>query len=112
MERDHAAHRSPDCYHSSMKTTHKPKIIQFTASGQVVIPLWLRKECGIKEGTRALVYREKDAILLKPIAPQRVKNLRGSLKGSGVLKSLMENRKRERELSRNAFDSMQTGRRQ
>jgi hypothetical protein len=52
----------------------------------------------IGEGTRALVYQEGDAIILKPITPGHIKNLRGSLKGSGVLKSLMNDRKREREL--------------
>ena len=81
-----------------MKTTPKTSTIHFTANGEVAIPLWLRKELGIGEGTRALVYREGDAILLKPIMPHRVKNLRGSLKGSGVLKALMDGRERGREL--------------
>jgi bifunctional DNA-binding transcriptional regulator/antitoxin component of YhaV-PrlF toxin-antitoxin module len=80
-----------------MKTTPKTNTIHFTVNEEVTIPLWLRKEFGIEEGTRALVYREGDAILLKPITPRRIKNLRGSLKGSGVLKSLMDGRKRERE---------------
>ena len=67
-------------------------------NGQVAIPRWLRKEFGIEEGTRALVYKAGDAIVLKPITPRHIKNLRGSLKGSGVLKSLTDGRKREREL--------------
>ena len=67
-------------------------------NGQVAIPRWLRKEFGIEEGTRALVYKAGDAIVLKPITPRHIKNLRGSLKGSGVLKSLMDGRKRKREL--------------
>ena len=73
-------------------------MIHFNAKGQVVIPRWLRKEFGIKEGTRALVYRKGDAIVLKPITLRDIKNLRGSLKASGVLESLMEGRKREREV--------------
>mgnify|MGYP001232292413 CR=1 FL=1 len=81
-----------------MKTTHKSDTIHFTVKGQVVIPHWLRKEFDIEEGTRALVYQEGDAIVLKPITPRHIKNLRGSLKGSGVLKSLMEGRKCERDL--------------
>ena len=81
-----------------MKTTHKTDMIHFTVKGQVVIPRWLRKEFDIEAGTRALVYREEDAIVLKPITPRHIKNLRGSLKGSGVLKALMDDRKREREL--------------
>lgn len=81
-----------------MKTTNKTDTIRFTVKGQVVIPIWLRKEFDIEEGTRALVYQEGDAIVLKPITPRHIRRLRGSLKGSGVLKSLMEDRKREREL--------------
>ncbi|HWF13303.1 MAG TPA: AbrB/MazE/SpoVT family DNA-binding domain-containing protein [Candidatus Acidoferrales bacterium] len=81
-----------------MKTTNKTDTIRFTVKGQVVIPIWLRQVFEIEEGTRALVYQEGDVIILKPITPSHIKNLRGSLKGSGVLKSLMEDRKREREL--------------
>jgi AbrB family looped-hinge helix DNA binding protein len=81
-----------------MKKTPMPNTIHFTSSGRVAIPCWLRDELGIEGGTRALVYQEGDAIELKPITPHYIKNLRGSLKGSGVLKSLMDGRKREREL--------------
>ena len=81
-----------------MKTTHKTDTIYFTVKGQVVIPRWLRKEFDIEEGTRAFVYQDGDAIVLKPITVKHIRNLRGSLKGTGVLKALMEDRKREREL--------------
>ena len=81
-----------------MKNTHKTDTIYFTVKGQVVIPRWLRKEFDIEEGTRAFVYQDGDAIVLKPITPKHIKSLRGSLKGTGVLKALMEDRKREREL--------------
>ena len=81
-----------------MKTTPKTGTIRFTGKGHVVIPGWLRKELDIEEGTRAIVYQEGDAIVLKPITPRHIRNLRGSLKGSGLLKALMDGRKREREL--------------
>lgn len=81
-----------------MNTTHRADTIFFTVKGQVVIPRWLRKEFEIDEGTRAQVYAEGDHIILKPITPKYLKSLRGSLKGTGVLKALMEDRKREREL--------------
>jgi AbrB family looped-hinge helix DNA binding protein len=81
-----------------MKNTHRTDTIYFTVKGQVVIPKWLRKEFEIEEGTRALVYQEGDRIVLKPITPQHIKRLRGSLKGTGVLQALMADRKREREL--------------
>jgi AbrB family looped-hinge helix DNA binding protein len=80
-----------------MKTTDKTDTIHFSVKGQIVIPRWLRKEFEIEEGTRALVYQEGDAIVLKPITPRHIKNLRGSMKGSGVLKALLDDRKRERE---------------
>ena len=82
-----------------MEITPKICIIRFTGKGQVVLPRWLRKELDIKKGTRALVFQEGDAIVLKPITPRHIRNLRGSLKGSGVLKALMDSRKRERELN-------------
>jgi len=81
-----------------MKTTRKTDTIHFTVKGQVVIPRWLRQEFDIEEGTRALVYQEGDAIVLRPITPRQIKKLRGSLKGSRVSKALMDDRKREREL--------------
>ena len=81
-----------------MKTTTRTYILRFTGKGQVVVPWWLRKELDIKKGTRALVFQEGDAIVLKPITPKHIRNLRGSLKGSGVLKALMDGRKRVREL--------------
>ena len=81
-----------------MKTTMKTDTIVFTVKGQVVIPRWLRKEFEIDEGTRAQVYAEGDHIVLKPITPKYLKSLRGSLKGTGVMKAFMEDRKTEREL--------------
>ena len=81
-----------------MKTTYATYTICFTVKGQVVIPRRLRKEFEIEEGTRAQVYAEGDHIVLKPITPKYIKSLRGSLKGTGVLKALMDDRKRERDL--------------
>jgi AbrB family looped-hinge helix DNA binding protein len=81
-----------------MKLPNRTDMIRFTVKGQIVIPVWLREELKIERGTRALVYQEGDAIVLKPITPQHIRKLRGSLKGSGVLKALEEDREREREL--------------
>jgi len=81
-----------------MKIIQKTDTIHFTVKGQVVIPNWLRKQFEIEAGTRALVYPDGDSIVLKPITSRHIRNLRGSLKGAGVLKSMMEDRKREREL--------------
>ena len=81
-----------------MKPTNKSDTIRFTVKGQVVIPSWLRKMFDIVEGTRAVVYPEDDAIVLKPITPKHIRKMRGFLKGSGALKALVEDRKRERDL--------------
>jgi bifunctional DNA-binding transcriptional regulator/antitoxin component of YhaV-PrlF toxin-antitoxin module len=66
--------------------------------GQVVIPRWLRREFEIEEGTRAHVQSTPQGILIKPVTRTYIKSLRGSLKGSGVMKALLEDRKREQEL--------------
>jgi AbrB family looped-hinge helix DNA binding protein len=81
-----------------MITTLKPGTVNFGAKGQVVIPRLLRREFEIEEGTKAQVYAENGRIVLKPITSKFIRSLRGSLKGKGVLKAMMEERKREREL--------------
>jgi AbrB family looped-hinge helix DNA binding protein len=79
-----------------MVTTLKTQTVNFGAKGQVVIPRRLRREFEIEEGTKAQVYEENGNIILKPITSKFIKSLRGSLKGSGVMKAMMEDRKRER----------------
>jgi AbrB family looped-hinge helix DNA binding protein len=79
-------------------TTLKADTVNFGTKGQVVIPRRLRKEFEIEEGTKAQVYEENGHIVLKPITAKFIKSLRGSLKGTGVMKAMMEDRKHEREL--------------
>jgi AbrB family looped-hinge helix DNA binding protein len=79
-------------------TTLKTDTVNFGAKGQIVIPRRLRKEFEIEEGTKAQVYEENGNIILKPITSKFIKSLRGSLKGTGVMKAMMEDRNREREL--------------
>lgn len=81
-----------------MGTTRKTDTVRFTVKGQVVIPRWLRREFEIKEGTRALIYQEDGYIVLKPMTVKHYDTLQGCLKGSGALKVLMAERKKEREL--------------
>ncbi|MEI8063678.1 MAG: AbrB/MazE/SpoVT family DNA-binding domain-containing protein [Verrucomicrobiota bacterium] len=81
-----------------MTPTRVTCIVRFNAEGRVVIPIQLRKKFRIVAGTRVQVYAEGDHIILKPITPKYLKTLRGSLKGFCVLKTLMDDRKREREL--------------
>jgi len=68
-----------------------------TVKGQIVIPASLRRKYGIKNGTKIIVTDVGDAILLKPVTEQYLKNLQGSLKGRGGLKVLVEERRKDRE---------------
>ena len=80
-----------------MSDAEKTATIQFTVKGQVVIPRWLRKQFEIEAGTRAVVYQEGDRIILKPMTARRYDALQGCLKGSGALKALTADRKKEKE---------------
>jgi AbrB family looped-hinge helix DNA binding protein len=70
----------------------------FDAKGQVVIPRWLRKDFEINEGTQAVVYKQNDHIVLKPLTARHYRRLRGSLKGTKAMDVFTSERKREREL--------------
>ena len=63
-----------------MNTTEAANSVKFTTKGQVVIPLRLRKQFHIEEGTRALVEATADGILLKPVTAASIRRLRGILK--------------------------------
>jgi len=71
-----------------------------TSKGQVVIPSKIRKQLGIKDGTYLQI--EVDAvtkqIILTPVTREYVRSLRGKYKGKGLMKALMAEKKREREL--------------
>ena len=71
-----------------------------TSKGQIVIPSSVRRRFGIKEGTRIQIEVDDKAnlIVLKPITRQYVHSLRGKYRGKGLLKALMAEKKREREL--------------
>jgi len=63
-----------------MSSTPKIDTVSFTTKGQVVIPQWLRKDFEIGEGTRAVVYKQDDHIVLKPLTAAAIKGARGLLK--------------------------------
>ena len=81
-----------------MSVVTKAESVYFSIKGQVVIPRRLRKEFEIEEGTRAYVEATPEGILIKPVTMKFIRSLRGSLKGKGVMKAMMEDRKAEREL--------------
>ncbi|HLO28584.1 MAG TPA: AbrB/MazE/SpoVT family DNA-binding domain-containing protein [Anaerolineales bacterium] len=71
-----------------------------TSKGQIVIPSKIRKQLGIKDGTYLQI--EVDAvtkqIILTPVTREYIRSLRGKYKGKGLMKALMAEKKREREL--------------
>lgn len=69
-----------------------------TSKGQIVIPSSIRRRLGIKEGTRIRIEEKGNEIILKPITREYVHSQRGKLRGKGLMKALMAEKKREREL--------------
>ncbi len=71
-----------------------------TVKGQIVIPSSVRRKLGIKEGTRIQIQvdEQKQQIILTPITREYIHSLRGKYKGKNLIKALMEEKKREREL--------------
>ena len=71
-----------------------------TAKGQIVIPSSIRRKFDIKEGTRIQIEVNENTheIILKPITRQFIHSLRGKYKGSGLIKELMTEKRRERDL--------------
>ncbi len=76
-----------------MDSTSKTGTVTFTGNGRVIIPRWLRKDFEINEGTRAVVYKQNDHIVLKPLTAQHYRRLRGSLKGTKAMDVFMSERK-------------------
>ena len=65
-----------------------------TTRGRVTLPIEIRRNLGIKPGTRLIVREEEGRIAVMTMASY-VHSLRGVLKGKGMLKRLREERQRE-----------------
>jgi len=73
-----------------VSTTAKSDSVWFTTKGQVVIPMWLRKQFHIEDGTKAIVEATPEGILLKPVTAVTIRRLRGILKRKPGDKSFAE----------------------
>ncbi len=74
-----------------------------TSKGQVVIPKKLREKYGIRTAT-AIRWIEKDqGILMVPESEDPIVAARGMLKGSGILKAYMKEKKREKQKENKRF---------
>jgi len=70
-----------------------------TTKGQVVIPSKLRKKYGIKNGTIVQFYEAEGEIRIVPITAELIDTNKGFMNTKGrLLKTLMEEKKREKEL--------------
>ncbi len=70
-----------------------------TTKGQLVIPARLRRRHGIKKGTRVCLIEHGEEIVLKPMTAEYFEKMAGILGTKGkVLKSLMEEKKKGRDL--------------
>jgi AbrB family looped-hinge helix DNA binding protein len=85
-----------------MSMTEKPETVWFTTKGQVVIPLRLRKQFDIVDGTKAVVQATPEGILLKPVTAALIKRGRGILKhtqgGKALIEDWAEHQEQERAL--------------
>jgi AbrB family looped-hinge helix DNA binding protein len=84
---------------ANMSPTEKLETVWFTTKGQVVIPLRLRKQFDIEDGTKAVVQATPEGILLKPMTSALIKRGRGILKrasgGKPLAEEWAEHKKRE-----------------
>lgn len=78
-------------------------IVRANNKGQITIPLELRKKFGIKPGTKFVITENGNSIVLKPINGIYLNSLRGSFKGTGVMKAFLAEKKRERELENRLY---------
>lgn len=70
-----------------------------TTKGQLVIPSKMRRKYGIKPRTRINFFEEKDGIKIIPVTPEIIDANKGFLgTGGKLLKALMEEKKKERDL--------------
>jgi bifunctional DNA-binding transcriptional regulator/antitoxin component of YhaV-PrlF toxin-antitoxin module len=85
-----------------MSMTEKPETVSFTTKGQVVIPLRLRKQFDIVDGTKAVVQATPEGILLQPVTAALIRRGRGILKrrhgGKPLVEDWAEHKKQERAL--------------
>jgi len=85
-----------------MSMTEKLETVRFTTKGQVVIPLRLRKQFEIEDGTKAVVQATPEGILLKPVTAALIRRGRGILKrapgDASLTQDWAEHKKQERAL--------------
>jgi AbrB family looped-hinge helix DNA binding protein len=76
------------------------KLSKVTSGGRVTIPVELRKKYNLKPGTRVHFEELNNGIKIIPLTKETTRTNAGFLKikGKSLLKVLMEEKKKEREL--------------
>jgi len=70
-----------------------------TTKGQVVIPVKIRRKYGMKNGTKVAFIEQGDKVIIQPLDKEYFNKLAGILDEKGkMLKSLIDDKKKEREL--------------
>ena len=70
-----------------------------TIKGQIVVPVKIRRKFGIKKGTRIAFIEQSGKLIIQPLDKGYFDSLAGVLGTEGkMLKSLLEDKKKEREL--------------
>lgn len=66
-----------------------------TVKGQIVIPAKLRHRLGIKKGTKLYIEERRGELILRPLNREYFQKMSGALKGTGLLKALEEERRKD-----------------
>lgn len=72
-------------------------VTTMTRRGQTVVPAEIRRRLRIAANTRLEWLTDGESIRVFPLPTDPIRGARGVAKGTGLLKTLMENRKKERE---------------
>jgi AbrB family looped-hinge helix DNA binding protein len=55
--------------------------IPVSSKGQIVIPVEIRRKYAIKAGTKVEIIDDGDQIILRPVTPEYIGSLRGTIRG-------------------------------
>lgn len=68
-----------------------------TERGQTAIPAEIRRRYNLKPHTKLMWLQTRNGLTIVPVSGEPIQALRGRFKGSNLVRSLLEERKRERE---------------
>ena len=68
-----------------------------TSKGQIVIPKKIREKYGIRPSSSIHWIEKEEGILMVPDSGDPIISARGMLKGTGLLKAFMQEKKKEKE---------------